>query len=72
MKRLFTLVSFCILLGFALLLSSLAQAPSGPSMALPEKSFDFKEVVEGKAVEHVFKVLNKGDNPLEITKVKPG
>jgi len=72
MKRLFTLVSFCVLLGFALLSSSPAQAPSGPSMVLPEKSFDFKEVVEGKAVEHVFKVLNKGDNPLEITKVKPG
>jgi len=72
MKRLFTLVSFCILLGFALLSSSPAQAPSGPSMVLPEKSFDFKEVVEGKAAEHVFKVLNKGDKPLEITKVNPG
>jgi len=41
-------------------------------MVLPEKSFDFKEMVEGKAAEHVFKVLNKGDKPLEITKVNPG
>lgn len=72
MKRLFTLVSLSVLLGFALLPSSPAQTPSGPSMVLPEKSFDFKEVVEGKAVEHVFKVLNKGDKPLEITKVNPG
>jgi len=72
MKRLFTLVSLCVLLGFALLPSSPAQAPSGPSMVLPEKSFDFKEMVEGKAAEHVFKVLNKGDKPLEITKVNPG
>jgi len=41
-------------------------------MVLPERSFDFKDVEEGKVVEHVFKVLNKGSQPLEIRKVNPG
>jgi hypothetical protein len=41
-------------------------------MVLPERSFDFKEVEEGKVVEHVFKVLNKGSQVLAITRVNPG
>ncbi len=72
MTRLFTLVSLCVLLCFGLLSSSPGQTPSGPSMVLSEKSFDFKEVAEGKVVEHSFKVLNKGDQPLEIQNVNPG
>jgi hypothetical protein len=72
MKRLFSLVSLCGLLFLGLLSFSAAQAPSGPSMVLPEKSFDFQEVTEGKIVEHTFKVLNNGNQPLEITNVNPG
>ena len=71
MKRLFILASLAVLVCFALS-SSLAQAPSGPSMVLPERSFDFKDVEEGKVVEHGFKVLNKGNQPLEIRNVNPG
>jgi hypothetical protein len=41
-------------------------------MVLPERSFDFNEVEEGKTLEHAFKVLNKGDQPLEIRRVNPG
>jgi hypothetical protein len=41
-------------------------------MVLPERSFDFRDVEEGKVVEHTFKVLNKGNQPLEITNVNPG
>jgi len=41
-------------------------------MVLPERSFDFRDVEEGKIVEHAFKVLNKGSRPLEITNVNPG
>jgi len=41
-------------------------------MVLPERSFDFRDVEEGKTVEHAFKVLNKGNQPLEITNVNPG
>jgi len=72
MKRLFTLCSFCVLLSFVLLSSSPAQTPSGPSMVLPERAYDFKEVKEGKVVEHAFRVLNKGNQPLEIKNVNPG
>jgi hypothetical protein len=72
MKRLFILASSGILLCFALFSASAAQTPSGPSMVLPERFFDFKEVEEGKVVEHIFKVLNKGDQPLQITNVNPG
>ena len=72
MKRLFTLASFIIVCFFSLFSFSPAQTPSGPSMVLPERSFDFQEVEEGKTVEHAFKVLNRGDQPLEITNVNPG
>ncbi len=41
-------------------------------MVLPERSFDFKEVEEGKVVEHAFKVSNKGNQVLEIRNVNPG
>jgi hypothetical protein len=41
-------------------------------MVLPERSFDFKEVEEGKVLEHSFKILNKGNQPLEIKNVNPG
>lgn len=72
MKRLLTLASLGFLLCLIAYSSSLAQTPSGPSMVLPEKSFDFKDVEEGKVLEHDFKVLNKGTQPLEIRKVNPG
>ena len=72
MKRLFTLASVIVVFFFSLFSFSPAQTPSGPSMVLPERSFDFQEVEEGKTVEHAFKVLNRGDQPLEITNVNPG
>jgi len=72
MKRLFTMASFIVVFFFSLFSFSPAQTPSGPSMVLPEKSFDFDQVEEGKVVEHAFKVLNKGSQPLEIKNVNPG
>jgi len=44
---------------------------SGPHLVIKERSFDFEEVKEGDTVEHSFRVLNKGDQALEIKKVKP-
>lgn len=41
-------------------------------MVLPERSFNFMEVEEGKIVEHAFKVLNKGNQILVISHVNPG
>lgn len=70
MKRVFTQILLCILLSFCSF--SVAGTPSGPSMVIPEKSFNFQEVEEGKVVEHVFRVLNRGNEPLEIKDVNPG
>ena len=50
----------------------LAHASSGPRIVIEAKEFDFKEVQEGRVVVHPFKVLNKGDQPLQIQRVNPG
>lgn len=49
-----------------------AQEATGPRMVIKEKAVDYPEVDEGKVIEHVFRVLNTGDQPLQIEKVKPG
>ena len=41
-------------------------------MVLEEQKFDFGEVKEGEVISHDFKVLNQGDQTLEIKNVKPG
>ncbi|MFC1867703.1 hypothetical protein ACFL0H_06175 [Thermodesulfobacteriota bacterium] len=49
-----------------------AQQASGPKMVLEEKLFDAKVIKENSVIEHTFKIINQGDSPLEIKKVKPG
>jgi hypothetical protein len=49
-----------------------ASAFSGPKLVLKEQEAHFKEVMEGKIVEHIFRVFNQGDEPLKILNVKPG
>ena len=49
-----------------------AQEHKGPRVAVEGREFDFKEVKEGAVLEHTFKVLNKGDEPLKIISVRPG
>jgi len=49
-----------------------AQETKGPKIVIKELVHDFKDVKEGEAIEHTFRVFNKGDETLEITKVKPG
>jgi len=44
---------------------------SGPHLVVPETNFDFKEVKEGEKIEHTFTIVNKGDEVLEIDRVKP-
>lgn len=62
----------------ALLLSAfwghtlLAQENRGPKIVVKEPVFDFKEIKEGDVVLHTFKVLNEGDQILEIKSVRPG
>jgi hypothetical protein len=68
----FRLSWLAVLLVFCLSAAVCAQETvSGPVMVIEEPSFDFKEVKADVAVEHSFRVLNKGDKVLEIKKVKP-
>jgi hypothetical protein len=49
-----------------------AQQAIGPRIILEERYFNAKQIKEGQIVEHIFKVLNTGDQTLEIKKVNPG
>jgi len=72
MRRLWLVRTVCIALFSLYSYSALAQEVLGPKMVLKEQEFDFKEVEEGKVIEHTFRVLNEGDETLEIKKVSPG
>jgi hypothetical protein len=49
-----------------------AQEAAGPKMVIEERSFDYKEISEGDILKHTFIIMNRGDQPLEIKRVKPG
>jgi hypothetical protein len=51
---------------------ALAQQAIGPRIVLEERYFDAKQIKEGGIIEHSFKVLNTGDQTLEIQNVNPG
>jgi hypothetical protein len=51
--------------------SQQAVADQGPRIQLSERTFDCGTVEEGKALEHEFKVFNRGDQPLVIERVSP-
>ncbi len=44
----------------------------GPKGYLPQDVFEFESVLEGTPVVHDFILYNKGDEPLQILKVKSG
>jgi len=71
MKRFWLGISLLILCLSAYVPAAMAQNAADPRMVLREKSFDFKEVNEGKVLEHTFKVFNEGPGPLQIIKVRP-
>ena len=50
----------------------ISDGASGPRLLIEAKEFDLKEVQEGKPIAHTFKVLNKGDQTLEIQRINPG
>ena len=49
-----------------------AQPAQGPKMVIVDKHYNFSVVMEGEVVDHTFRVLNQGDQALEIKNVKPG
>ncbi len=44
---------------------------SGPQLSITESVFNFGDVKESDVLEHAFKIMNKGDQPVEIKDVKP-
>ena len=72
MKKYFNMLLACAFFPAFFAQFSLAQEIQGPEMVLEELQFDFGEVKEGEVISHAFRVLNQGDQSLEIRKVKPG
>ena len=60
------------LITFSLFSYAWGQDSMSPQVVIPEKNFHFKAVEQGQTIEHTFTVLNKGREPLQIIKVKPG
>ena len=69
MKKLCFMAILLIVIAAYPLISRVA---TGPRISIEAKEFDFKEVQEGKTMAHTFKVLNKGDQTLEIERINPG
>ena len=72
MKRPLYQIFFPVLLILFIAPLCLAEQTSGPKIFFEETTFDAKEIKGTDYLEHAFKVLNKGDAPLELTDVKPG
>ena len=72
MKRVLQMALLVLLLSTSLGYTVLAQENRGPRIVVKEQVFDFKEIKEGSVVQHTFKVLNEGDQTLEIKSVRPG
>jgi hypothetical protein len=72
MRKIISKIIFLIVSITSIAIAANAEIQSGkPILSIDEPTFKAGEVKEGTVIEHAFKVLNKGDQPLEIIKVKP-
>jgi Protein of unknown function (DUF1573) len=60
-----------VMLVFTFCRAGAAAAAAEPRMVLPETQYDFGTVFEDRPLIHIFKVMNRGEAPLKITKVDP-
>lgn len=60
-----------LLFHVALAWAAPAEKTSGPKVQIREADHDFGQVFEGEMLEHTFRVLNRGDQPLTIENVSP-
>jgi hypothetical protein len=72
MKKIFYSIPFIFLFIFMYLNAGLAQDVIGPKMVIEQTEYNAKEVKQGKIIKHTFKILNTGDQVLEIKNVQPG
>jgi copper(I)-binding protein len=54
-----------------ILLLWITTANAAPEVAIDQPAFDFGSIPQGKKVEHVFTIKNRGDAPLNIKSVRP-
>ncbi|MBL0717292.1 MAG: DUF1573 domain-containing protein [Desulfosarcina sp.] len=67
-----TILIFSILFIHSLSFGEETKESISPLAFFPEKNFTFDAIVEGKQIEHSFKLINKGTAPLFVQKVKAG
>jgi hypothetical protein len=60
-----TLLAICVTVLFNLALA-------GPSLTIPDPTFDFGYVPQNSTISHVFWLHSTGDDTLKIIKVSPG
>lgn len=72
MNRLASLFLCCALIYFFGSCAAAHAAVEGPSIAAPERNFDFGESLETVPVSHDFTIKNEGTSPLYINDVRPG
>ncbi|WDN90379.1 hypothetical protein BuS5_03350 [Desulfosarcina sp. BuS5] len=74
MKKLyvFPLLIFSVFFVFSLSSGEVKEDLKTPDSFFPEESFDFGKVVDGTQITHDFKVLNRGNAPLVVKRVKTG
>ena len=54
------------------LIQAAGEKEAMPVIEVDEPTYDFQQVTEGEVVKLDFRVLNRGNAPLEIKSVKPG
>lgn len=73
MRRLHFFLFLILFAFFAVVISAEEWSFAGsPRLVIEEKEHDFGTVDEGTVLTYSFKVKNKGDIPLKITRVRPG
>lgn len=66
MLGVFLVLLLCLTMGAA------KKGQGTAAIEIIEKTYNFGQVSQGADITHDFKVLNKGNAPLEIKSVKPG
>jgi len=49
-----------------------APTDKSPSAFVPRANFQFENIADGKELVHDFAIQNRGDAPLEVTRVQTG
>lgn len=66
MYRFFIAILFLINLNLLLIVG----AKADPKAVFPEPDYNFEKVKEGEKAIHIFRVINIGDEPLEIKNIR--